>query len=96
MAKKPTAIQPLDENYPAFLVDIKQQIFTARVHFARAVNHELINLYWWFGEKIVAAQTQYAWGKSVVEQLAKDLVKAFPGTTYGFSARNLWDMVPSH
>ncbi|MGH7846551.1 MAG: DUF1016 N-terminal domain-containing protein [Candidatus Binatia bacterium] len=34
---------------------------------------------------------RWAAGDSVVEALAKDLQKAFPGTS-GFSARNLWDM----
>jgi hypothetical protein len=29
------------------------------------------------------------WGKSVVEQLAKDLQQEFPGVR-GFSARNIW------
>ena len=41
---------------------------------------------------IVEAQEKYGWGKSIVEHLAKDLIRAFPNSTYGFSARNLWDM----
>ena len=44
------------------------------------------------GQQIVEAQETYGWGKSVVERLAKDLSDTFPNVTYGFSARNLWDM----
>jgi predicted nuclease of restriction endonuclease-like (RecB) superfamily len=40
---------------------------------------------------IVDKQEQLGWGKSVVENLAQDLQKEFPGTK-GFSARNLWLM----
>jgi predicted nuclease of restriction endonuclease-like (RecB) superfamily len=36
-------------------------------------------------------QQSYGWGKSVVEQLAKELAKEFPGTK-GFSVQNLWYM----
>ena len=36
-------------------------------------------------------QKEYTWGKSVVELLAKDLQKEFPGIK-GFSASNLWRM----
>jgi len=34
---------------------------------------------------------QINWGKSVVESLAKDLQKEFPGVQ-GYSARNIWYM----
>jgi len=57
----------------------------------KAVNRELLSLYWDLGEMIVRKQEIYRWGKSVVEQLAKELEKEFPGTR-GFSAQNLWRM----
>ncbi len=41
---------------------------------------------------IVQKQTEHGWGKSVVETLASDLQKEFPGQR-GFSVRNLWQMV---
>jgi predicted nuclease of restriction endonuclease-like (RecB) superfamily len=47
-----------------------------------------INLYWDLGKKIVEKQN---WGKSIVENLAKDIQKAYPGMK-GFSAQNLWYM----
>ena len=55
----------------------------------QAVNLELLNLYTDVGKSIVDKQEQFGWGKSVVENLAQDLQKEFPGMQ-GFSARNLW------
>ena len=57
----------------------------------RAVNKELIGLYKEIGHMIVEKQELLEWGKSVVENLAKDLQNEFPGTE-GFSSRNLWRM----
>lgn len=51
----------------------------------------MINLYWDIGQIIVTQQQGATWGKSVVEQLAKDLQAEFPGIS-GFSAANLWRM----
>jgi len=57
----------------------------------KKVNTELIQLYWEIGEEIDRKQREHGWGKSVVEILAKELQKEFPGVQ-GFSARNLWLM----
>jgi predicted nuclease of restriction endonuclease-like (RecB) superfamily len=43
------------------------------------------------GKMIVERQDKEGWGKSVVERLAKDLQKEFPGIK-GFSVQNLWYM----
>ncbi|MFM6909260.1 MAG: YhcG family protein, partial [Dolichospermum sp.] len=43
------------------------------------------------GQMIFAKQQNSNWGKSVVEQLSKDLQTEFPGIS-GFSARNIWNM----
>ena len=51
----------------------------------------MINLYWDIGQMIFIKQQNYNWGKSVVEQLSKDLQTEFPGIS-GFSARNIWNM----
>ena len=82
---------PLNREYVEFVTELKQRIASARLHAARAVNQDLILLYWDIGKGIVERQAAMGWGDSVVEALAKDLQKAFPGTS-GFSARNLWDM----
>jgi hypothetical protein len=44
---------------------------------------------------IVERQKGKTWGKSVVEQLAKDLQIEFPGMQ-GFSSRNIWRMRSFH
>jgi predicted nuclease of restriction endonuclease-like (RecB) superfamily len=51
----------------------------------------MLQLYWEIGKGIAERQESLGWGKSVVEQLAKDLRKEFPGTV-GFSPQNLWYM----
>ena len=78
-------------EYVAFVADLKSRIAAARLHAARAVNRDLILLYWDIGRGIVEKQETLGWGESVVEMLAKDLQKAFPGMR-GFSANNLWLM----
>ena len=78
-------------EYRVFLEDIKQRIRKSQYEALKAVNKELILLYWDIGRKIVRKQTALGWGKSVVENLAKDLQKEFPGIK-GFSVQNLWYM----
>jgi len=78
-------------QYAEFVNDIKQRILMAQYAALRAVNKELIQLYWEIGKQIVEKQTLLGWGKSVVENLANDLQKEFPKTR-GFSAPNLWFM----
>lgn len=56
-----------------------------------SVNRELILLYWDIGKIIAAAQKTRGYGKQVVERLAEDLQKEFPGTA-GFSPQNVWFM----
>jgi hypothetical protein len=56
-----------------------------------SVNRELIALYWDIGRRIVERQEREGWGKSVVDRLAGDLQKAFPGIR-GFSPGNVWRM----
>src|SRR3989304_541799 len=78
-------------EYKSFLKEIKDRIYNAQYDALKAVNKELINLYWDIGRSIVAKQDELGWGKAIVETLAKDLQKEFPGMQ-GFSARNLWNM----
>jgi predicted nuclease of restriction endonuclease-like (RecB) superfamily len=78
-------------GYGSFLKEIKQRIRTAQYEALKAVNKELILLYWDIGSKIVDNQKKHGWGKAIVETLAKDLQLEFPGVT-GYSADNLWRM----
>jgi predicted nuclease of restriction endonuclease-like (RecB) superfamily len=79
------------KDYAVFLHDIKQRISAAQYAALKAVNKELIGLYWGIGKMIVERQEKESWGKSVVERLSLDLQKEFPGMM-GFSARNIWYM----
>ena len=79
------------EDYRSLLVAVKHRIRAAQYEALKAVNRELMALYWDIGELIVTRQESAGWGKSVVEQLAKDLQVEFHGMA-GFSARNIWNM----
>ena len=87
MSKSP--VIPFD--YGTFVADLKTRIAAARLAATRAVNSELVGLYWDIGAAIRGKQAAQGWGDGVVERLASDLKRAFPGTT-GFSAANLWRM----
>ena len=78
----------IPKDYAVLLNDIKQRIRSAQYEALKAVNKELISLYWDIGRIIVERQKEETWGKSVVEQLAKDLQAEFPGI-HGFSTRNI-------
>lgn len=78
-------------EYKTFFKEIKERIYKAQYDALKSVNKELINLYWDIGKSIVAKQEKLGWGKAIVETLAQDLQKEFPGIQ-GFSTRNLWNM----
>lgn len=78
-------------TYINFLTNIKQRIRNAQYSALKAVNKEHIQLNWDLGKMIVEKQEQLGWGKSVVEQLSKDLQKEFLGQS-GWSVQNLWYM----
>jgi len=82
-------IQPSD--YQDFVKEIKEKISQAQYQALKAINKELILLYWDIGKTIVDKQEELGWGKSVVENLSKDLQYEFPGIK-GFSVQNLWYM----
>lgn len=79
------------KEYKQFFIEIKNKIYQSQYQALKAVNKELINLYNDIGKSIVEKQENLKWGKSVVESLAKDLQKEFPGIK-GFSLSNLWNM----
>jgi len=81
----------IKSDYETFLAEIKERIRQSQYDALKAVNKELIKLYWDIGKMIVEKQKKYGWGKSIVENLARDLQKEFPGMR-GLSSRNLWYM----
>jgi len=78
-------------SYKALLHTLKARIQQAQTRAALAVSKELLHVYWLTGRDITVKQEQEGWGRSVIEQLAKDLASEFPGVQ-GFSASNLWRM----
>jgi predicted nuclease of restriction endonuclease-like (RecB) superfamily len=78
-------------GYAELLEDLKGRVRTAQLKAALAVNREMIQLYWDIGRLIVERQEREGWGKGIVDRLAKDIQKAFPGLQ-GFSPRNVWRM----
>ncbi len=82
---------PLPDGYALLLAEVKERVRSAQYAALRAVNKELVGLYWDIGRMIVRRQEGKSWGKAVVERLAADLQADFPGVG-GFSASNLWRM----
>ncbi|MBL9201524.1 MAG: DUF1016 family protein [Opitutaceae bacterium] len=82
---KPALATP---DYAAFLAGLKGRIQSAHLGAARAVNRELILLYWDIGRAIVEKQRTAGWGDAVIDQISRDLQDAFPQSS-GFSPRNL-------
>ena len=79
------------DEYPRLLAEIKERIRSAQYAAFKAVNKELVGLYWDIGRMIVERQENAGWGKGVVNTLAADIRAAFPGVS-GFSVQNLWYM----
>lgn len=71
--------------------DIIQLIKKSRTNTIKAVNAELINLYWNIGEHISKKIEQSEWGDSVVTELA-NFIQAQEPEIKGFSDKNIWRM----
>ena len=71
--------------------EIVDLIRTARRQAARAVNTELIELYWQIGAYLHGKIESDGWAKGTVVQLAAYIAQREPGLR-GFSPQNLWRM----
>lgn len=71
--------------------DIIQIIKQSRANAIRAVNAELINLYWNIGEFISKKIENSEWGDAVVKELANYIHQNEPEIK-GFSDKNIWRM----
>lgn len=89
MTEKNSSI--LSPEYLNFKNEITARIRSAQYEALKAVNKEMIALYWEVGKRITEQQTALGWGKSVVENLSRDIQKEFPGIK-GFGVSNMWDM----
>jgi len=71
--------------------EIKNLISTAKENSYKAVNAELINLYWNIGKYISQKIESSEWGKGIVSNLSNYLKRTEPNVK-GFSSQNLWRM----
>jgi hypothetical protein len=71
--------------------DIIQLIKQSRTDAIKAVNVELINLYWIIGEYISKKIEPSEWGDSVVTDLA-NFIQTHEPDIKGFSDKNIWRM----
>lgn len=78
-------------HYQPFLKEIILKIQLARYEMLKTVSKQTVALYWEIGKAVSEKVKSEKWGKSVVEQLSKDLQTEHPGIR-GFSARNIWRM----
>lgn len=81
----------LPSDYGQLLADIKARVRSAQLAAFRAVNKELVAMYWDIGRMIVERKMDAAHGDAVAERLAEDLRAEFPGIA-GFSRRNVFYM----
>lgn len=82
-------------EYGSWLAGLKQRIQAAQQRATLSVNRELVLLYWQIGRDILERQQAQGWGAKVIDQLAKDLMTAFPDMK-GFSRSNLMYMRAFH
>lgn len=84
---KATAVSPVEGAFD----EIVELIRAARQQAVRAVNTELIELYWRIGDYLHRKIESDGWAKGTVVQLAAYIAQREPGLR-GFSPQNLWRM----
>lgn len=80
-----------NQQFQRFVQEIKQKINSAKSKAILSANKLMIELYFEIGKSIVEKQEALGWGKSVVEQMSRDLISEF-GEKSGYSSSNLWRM----
>lgn len=75
-------------EYLKILKDFKLKIKDAQLKAIKAVNIELLSLYWYLGANISELEANSKWGASFIKRLSKDLTNEFEGVE-GFSETNL-------
>jgi hypothetical protein len=86
-------------SYEEFLEDIKARIRTAQARAARAINAELVEVYWQIGREILRRQADEGPERGrrtpgVIQRLSADLRAAFLGAR-GYSVPSLYHMAPT-
>ena len=75
----------------AALEEVIAIIERARENAFRAVNRELISMYWEIGRYISEKSAADNWGKSIVQEFSRVIQSHFVGIK-GFSSQNIWRM----
>ncbi len=94
---KPTKAKKLSRRSPAATIassqfdEVLALIEAARGRAYQLVNAELIKLYWHLGEYISKKIERAEWGDGVVDELAGEIAKRYPGLR-GYTRRNLFRM----
>ena len=71
--------------------DVISIIENARENAFRAVNRELIDMYWNIGEYVSLRVSESGWGKSIVKDFSQFIQSHYVGIK-GFSPSNIWRM----
>ena len=85
MKNKMTPIDTQDFNEVISIIE------NARDNAFKAVNKELINLYWNIGEYISRRVSEDGWGNSIVKEFSQFIQRRYVGIK-GFSPQNIWRM----
>lgn len=88
---EPIPASALPADYVPLLNALKERVRAAQYAALKAVNTELVGLYWDIGRMLVERQLDAAHGTALADQLARDLQTEFPGIA-GFSRRNIFYM----
>ena len=78
-------------NYNNDFESIIAIIEQSKARAIRAVNAEMIEMYWQIGKYISEKANNDGWGKGVVQDFSNFLKQAYPSAS-GFSAQNIWRM----
>lgn len=82
---------PTINDYTEAVAYIKKAILISRYQGAKAVNKELLSLYYYIGRYISINSRTKQWGKNILDVISKQLQSELPGLR-GFSATSLKKM----
>ena len=78
-------------NYSSDFDNIIAIIEKSKMRAIKAVNREMIEMYWQIGQYLSEKTENDGWGKNTVQDFADYLKRTYPSAS-GFSAQNLWRM----
>jgi predicted nuclease of restriction endonuclease-like (RecB) superfamily len=88
---KITRTKSIAQKFEHQFIEVVKIIKTSRISALKAVNAELIELYWKIGKYICDKIESSQWGEGVVTQLALYINTRYPELR-GYSNKNLWRM----